>query len=177
MSLRELLEEYGLADDENFKGTPERVERFWRENFTAEPNIQKYFNAKFSCNIKDLLIVKDINVKMLCPHHLLPVDMNVSIGYLPREYVLGLSKFARVAIALTKPPKLQEDYANVLADVIFNGLKPKWVMVVVNGQHGCMRDRGVLQTNANVMNSAIRGLQEPHLKQEFIELIKIKRSE
>ena len=46
-----------------------------------------------------LLVVSGINVYSLCEHHLLPMRLTVSVGYLPAGPLLGLSKFARIAHA------------------------------------------------------------------------------
>jgi len=73
-----------------------------------------------------LVIVRDIRCATVCPHHLLPVELVVHIGYLPGSKMLGISKFDRIAKEYCKPPRTQEEYTAVLAKTIHERLEAKY---------------------------------------------------
>ena len=127
----------------------------WLMEVTAEHDVEKHFEAVSDCATKELIVINNIDAVLICPHHLLPVPMNISIGYMPNGKVLGLSKFARVARALSAP-KLQEQYVEDLANTLFSHLAPRWLMVTVRGEHQCMRLRGVFTKESAVLTSAMR---------------------
>ena len=97
-----------LGDDperEGLKETPQRVAKMYEEVFAGmnytNKEIARMFDKTFEeadPDHHDLVLVRDIDVFSYCEHHMaLMYDMKVSVGYLPRGKVIGLSKIARIA--------------------------------------------------------------------------------
>tara|TARA_B100001123_G_C15049735_1_gene923087 strand:- start:9 stop:557 length:549 start_codon:yes stop_codon:yes gene_type:complete len=173
---KELLLEIG--EDPNREGlikTPFRVSRSW-EYLTEgyKKNIDDIVNdAIFSESNEDMIIVKDINYYSLCEHHLLPFMGKVHVGYIPNGKVLGLSKIPRIVDMFSRRLQLQERLTHQVANSINNFLNPKGVAVVIEGEHLCMRMRGVEKQNAIMQTSSMTGIfrEDDKTRKEFLNLI------
>lgn len=158
-------------NDPDMKGTPERLSKMYKHFFRNE-DVKLHFEKKFPTDNDQMIIVKDIECVGTCPHHFVPIIYKVHIGYIPNKYALGLSKFARIAIALSSHPKLQENFTKEIARSIDENLETNGVMVVVCGIHGCMRCRGVQQVESSTITSAVSGAfkMNAETRAEFLSL-------
>ena len=149
----------GWEGSAQFKGTADRLTRMYSEFCWSPDRIKRELDIHtklFHDDYEEVMTISDIAVVTLCPHHLLPCDFRVNITYSPNGQVLGLSKFARIAVILGKHPVMQEMYTRELADTIFERAKPLGVKVVVTGTHGCLKFRGA-QQDAPVVTEQRRG--------------------
>jgi len=167
-----LLELRGFTPDEA-KKTFDRWYA-WLNNTLIKKDIKKHFNAIEESEYDQLIVIKDIDVPLVCPHHLLPVIMKVHIGYVPDGKILGLSKFARVAKDLARP-LTQEEYTKLLVESIQNNLSPKFVMAIAVGQHMCMRVRGVESINSTTVTNCLRheNIENSEIKSYKEELMRV----
>lgn len=164
-----LLQGMGVdLSDRNYSGTPGRVARMYAELFTPQQNNYATFPERHD----SMVVLRGHLVHGVCPHHLVPVEMRVYVGYIPHKEVLGLSKLARVAEEPLTGPVLQEVYTDTVADLLLERMEAKGVGVVVSGRHGCMRHRGV-KSDADVVTSAMRGLFMTNgaTRDEFLRII------
>ena len=173
---KELLIELGEDPDrEGLIKTPHRVSKSWKfltggYNQTIEQVVN---DAIFTVDNQDMIIVKDINYYSLCEHHLLPFMGKVHVGYIPNGKVLGLSKIPRIVDIYARRLQLQEQLTHQIAQSITEFLNPKGVGVVIEGEHMCMRMRGVQKQNASMQTSSMTGVfrKEEKTREEFLNLI------
>lgn len=155
--------------------TPKRVERMYRHFFrnSEYSHIESIMSKVFPTTNDQMVIIKDIECFGMCPHHLLPIIYKIDIGYIPKGLALGLSKFARLCIAVASFPKIQENLTCEIADTLETYLKPSGVMVVVRGVHGCMRCRGV-EMDSETITSDVRGVFRTvsQARSEFLNLLR-----
>ena len=173
---RAAFESLGLdMDDANLMGTERRVVRSYRELFAGlyarrPPDLRTFSNPE---RYGQMVAVTDIPFHSICAHHLLPFFGKVHVAYLPKERLVGLSKFARVVEFYARRPQIQERLTMQIAGLIEERLNPAGAMVVVQARHLCMEMRGVAKAGALTTTSAIRGaFDEERTRQEFFSLLR-----
>lgn len=152
---------------EGLRDTPARWARWWREFIEYQPgNLGTAFEA---ITTDQLVAVTGIKVWTLCEHHLLPFWCTVSFGYIARDKVLGLSKFARIAHAEAHKLQIQERLVHTIADKVAELTGSPDVAVIGTGQHLCMVMRGV-KTPGLMHSSVMRGRfrESGKVREEFL---------
>jgi GTP cyclohydrolase IA len=153
--------------------TPRRVAAAYAElltprefSLTTFPNDEGY---------DELVIARDIPVSSLCEHHLLPFTGVASVGYLPGDRILGLSKLARVVELFARGLQVQERLTKQVADWLEEHLSPKGVGVVIQAEHLCMSLRGVQAPGCRTVTSALHGLlrEDSRSRAEFFALARV----
>jgi len=120
----------------------------------------------------ELVLARDIPIRSVCEHHLLPFVGVAHVGYLPGERILGLSKLARVVGHFAARPQVQERLTTQVAGWLEEQLEPRGVGVVVEAEHTCMTLRGVQARGTTTVTSTLRGVlrDDPRSRQEFFAL-------
>jgi GTP cyclohydrolase I len=85
----------------------------------------------------DMVIVDGIHEVGLCEHHLLPIIMTITIGYVPDKKLLGLSKLARIAGHYAHRFQNQERTAHLIAAFVETTVEALGVAVLIDGKHPC----------------------------------------
>lgn len=172
-----------LGDDPNREGlkdTPDRVSRMYNEVFEgmkySNDEIAKMFDKCFEdTETGDLVVIDNIPIFSYCEHHIaLMYDMKVSVGYIPRGRVIGLSKVARVADMCAKRLQLQERIGTDIYEVLKQILQTEDIIVVIEGSHSCMTARGIKKVGSKTKTACCKGIffDNAKLRQEFYSLIK-----
>ncbi|MGN0609934.1 MAG: GTP cyclohydrolase I FolE [Oscillospiraceae bacterium] len=159
-----------LGDDpdrEGLKETPDRVARMYGEVFEgmrySNAEIAEMFNKSFEDgfsdgNGSDIVIVKDIEAFSYCEHHMaLIYDMKITVAYIPKGRVLGLSKIARIADMACKRLQLQERIGSDIAEIMQLASGSEDVAVFIEANHSCMTARGIKKPSAKTVSSTLRG--------------------
>ena len=160
-----------LGDDpdrEGLKETPDRVARMYEEVFEgmnySNEEIARMFDKSFSDDFsaekdsQDIVLVKDIDIFSYCEHHLaLMYDMQVSVAYIPKDRVLGLSKIARIADMAAKRLQLQERLGADIAEIMTLASGSPDVAVIIKGCHSCVSARGIKKEQASTVTTTFTG--------------------
>ncbi|CAL9334585.1 GTP cyclohydrolase I FolE [Streptomyces sp. R1] len=173
---REFLAALGImVDSEGTRDTPARMARGYAELLTARPFRMTTFPNDEGYD--ELVLARDIPVRSVCQHHMLPFVGKAHVGYLPGARILGLSKLARVVEHFACRPQVQERLTKQTADWLAEQLRPRGVGVVVEAEHTCMTLRGVQATGSKTVTSTMLGTlrDDPASRHEFLALTGVQR--
>lgn len=177
-NIRAIMETLGMdLEDDSLRETPTRVAKMYvneifqglnYDNFpkcTAVDNKMKY---------DEMVLEKNITAISVCEHHLVTIDQKVSIAYIPKDKVLGLSKLNRVAKFFAQRPQIQERYAEQVFHALECILGTEDIAIVVTGKHYCVAQRGVEDTGSYTVTSKLGGSfkSRPEQRKEFMDLIR-----
>jgi len=113
---------------------------------------------EFTNQSHDMVLVKDIDIFSYCEHHLaLMYDMKVTIAYLPKDKVIGLSKIARIADMVSKRLQLQERIGSDIASIMQMITGSEDIAVLIEGSHSCMTARGIRKPGSKTVTTTFRG--------------------
>ena len=160
-----------LGDDpdrEGLKETPSSVAKMYEEVFEGmnytNHEIAQMFDKTFEQDLElsgksdDMVYVRDIEIFSYCEHHMaLMYDMKVTVAYVPKGKVIGLSKIARIADMVSKRLQLQERIGTDIAEIMQEVTGSEDVAVLIEGCHSCMTARGIKKTAAKTYTSTLRG--------------------
>lgn len=164
-----------LGDDPNREGlkeTPDRVAKMYEEVFEGmnytNKEIADMFNKTFVLNecdeydgiekMQNMVVVRDIDIFSYCEHHLaLMYDMKVTVAYIPKDRVIGISKIARIADMVSKRLQLQERIGTDIADIVQMVTGAEDIAVFIEGCHSCMTARGIKKVNAKTYTQTLKG--------------------
>ncbi len=168
---------YQVEKDENFRDTAARAAKGFAEMNLCSDLVAREISAMFDKTFParyDEMVISKHNISFgVCPHHLLPVIYRISVAYIPRAKVLGLSKLSRITQLLARRPVLQEQLTNDLARLLYEKLESEGGACYIEGLHLCMAARGVQAHEARVVTSALHGVfrDQPDTRAEFLRLV------
>ncbi len=182
---------YSTPDDvENFNETALRAAKGMGDLVIPldliKKSIEEALNTAFpKRNTDSMICVAPIRVYGLCPHHLLPIENDVSVAYVPHQddgKCLGLSKLSRVVSWLAARPVLQEQMTADIVDVLYKGdaphhlglpqLSSRGAACTVSARHMCMACRGTKHPESFGHTEELRGLfkTDAALRSEYTTL-------
>jgi GTP cyclohydrolase I len=159
-AVRRILLEIGEDPErEGLLRTPERMHKMWLElscGYRVDPD-RLINGAVFDVGYSEMVVIKGIPFYSLCEHHMLPFFGSVSVGYLPRGRVIGLSKIPRIVEMYARRLQVQERLTQQIADFLQQRLNPYGVGVVIEAEHLCLAMRGVQKGGATMVTSSVLG--------------------
>jgi GTP cyclohydrolase I len=167
--IRQLLVELGENPNrEGLIGTPKRIAEMYEEIFSGY-KMNSELDVSFS-EETNAIIARDIQFYSMCEHHMLPFYGRIHIAYVPNGKVFGLSKLVRLAEKYSRRMQIQERLTTEIADEV-SKRGVSGVIVIAEGEHLCMKMRGV-RNNNSIITIAYRGVfEEKGIRENILNLI------
>ncbi len=168
-----------IGEDKNREGlkeTPKRVQELWKflyKGYKEDPRVALK-SAYFQGVCDEMIVAQNIEFYSTCEHHLLPFFGNISVGYISKEKIVGISAIAKLIEIYSKRLQIQERLTTQIAETFDEIIEPRGVIVVCEAKHLCMSMQGVQKQNAIIKTSVLRGLfkKDPKTRAEFMQLLK-----
>lgn len=185
-AIRELLIQIGENHHRTgLLGTPERVERMYKEIFRGyddkqTPKVTIFPNGDDGVSV-DEMIVDTGKFYSVCEHHMMPFFGEYTFAYIPhpKGNVLGLSKVARIVGHYSARLQIQERLTEQVLNHLYSKLitddryPPLGIGLVMKATHLCKVMRGV--KNEGVMTTTkLKGMLKADIKarNEFLNHIR-----
>jgi GTP cyclohydrolase IA len=164
-----------LTDDSLIE-TPKRVakmyvgEIFWGLDYEAFP---KCTTVENKMKYDEMVIERNVNVQSNCEHHFVVIDGVATVGYIPNEKVLGLSKINRIVEYFSKRPQIQERLTEQIYHALQFILGTDNIGVVIDAQHYCVKSRGVEDVGSSTVTSKLGGCfkADAIVRAEFMNIV------
>lgn len=164
-------------DREGLQDTPKRVvDAFgeWFSGYDADPAKELSRVFEDVSGYDDIVMLRGIDVKSHCEHHMAPFLGKAHVAYLPTDRVVGISKIARVVDIFAKRLQTQETMTAQIAQAIDDALQPRGVAIIVDAVHQCMTTRGVAHPDVSTITTRFTGefADSAELRDRFLRLAK-----
>jgi GTP cyclohydrolase I len=175
--MHQIMVTLGLdLNDDSLIDTPKRVakmyvnEIFWGLDYEAFPKCTTVDNKM---KYDEMVIERNVNVQSNCEHHFVVIDGLATVGYIPNQKVLGLSKINRIVEYFSKRPQIQERLTEQIYHALQYILETDNVAVVINAQHYCVKSRGVEDVGSSTVTSKLGGCfkVDPSVRAEFMNIV------
>lgn len=174
-----IMEDLGLdLTDDSLSGTPYRFakmyvkELFYGLNPKNKPKLSTFENKY---GYQKLLVEQHITIDSACEHHFLPIVGHASIGYVPKDRVVGLSKINRLVDYYAHRPQVQERLCLQILRDLQEALGTEDVIVTVDAKHLCVSSRGIKDKDSFTTTLEYGGcFEEKVRREEFLALIRSK---
>lgn len=161
------------VNDHNTKDTARRVAKMYINEifggrFKPVPKVTAFPNMGY----RSLYTSGPISIRSTCAHHFQNIVGKCWVGIIPKDEVIGLSKFNRLVHHIAERPQIQEEMTTQIAQALSEYAKTPNVAVVVKAEHHCMTHRGVREHESDMTTAIMLGAfnTDPSLKQEFYDI-------
>lgn len=160
---------------EGLKNTPMRAAKallYVTSGYESDPEAIAR-KAIFKHEGSKIVVVKDIEFYSTCEHHILPFFGHISIGYIPKGKIIGLSKLPRIVDCFARRLQVQENLTAQICNFLAQNIANDGVIVSCKAGHLCMKMRGVEKQDSTTITYECTGrfADNEALRREFFNML------
>lgn len=165
--MQAILEVIGLdLSDDSLMETPKRIAKMYVDEVFSGLDYRKFpkitvIENKMGCD--EMVKVGNITMTSTCEHHLITIDGFCTVGYIPSEKIIGLSKINRIVRFFAQRPQVQERLTKQILVALQTLLETENVAVQMHATHYCVKARGVMDTTSETTTTALGGVFKSNL--------------
>jgi GTP cyclohydrolase IA len=161
-AIEEFLRALGHEIEGNLEGTGERVTDAWADDLLQGEAVDaaallRAGVIEASRYERGLVVVRDLAVTTMCPHHLLPGFGSGLVAYLPGTRIAGIGTLGHVLDALSRRLTLQERIGGQLVELLVSELGARGALCKLSLTHTCFVARGERKVGSVVETLAVAG--------------------
>lgn len=161
-AIEAFLRALGHEPEGELAGTGARVADAWADDLLQGEGVDpgallREGSIALDPKASGLVVVRDLAVTTVCPHHLLPAHGTALVAYLPGTRIAGIGTIAQVVDALSRRLTLQEHIGAAVAEVLVRELGAKGALCRLCLSHGCLTARGERKVGSLVETLATAG--------------------
>lgn len=161
-AIEDFLRALGQELTGDLLGTGERVADAWADDLLEGESIDaaavlREGTLDASAAGTGLVVVRDLAVTTVCPHHLMPAHGLGLVAYLPDRRIAGIGTIAHVVDALSRRLTLQERIGAQVAELLVSELGARGALCKLSLTHTCLVARGERKAGTVVDTLAMAG--------------------
>ena len=147
------------AKDPELAGTGARVAQAWADELLSgyAVDVDALLSANVLAGASALVVVRDIPLTTMCPHHLMPSTGTATVAFAPGDRLVGIGTVARVVDAFARRLALQEQIGERVVAALSRHVAPRWTACHIVLSHACMTARGERAHGARVETVSTAG--------------------
>lgn len=170
------LRALGHEERGELEGTPARVAAAWIDEFLEGEGRDAAAILREGAIVNDgpssIVVVRDLSLATMCPHHLLPGFGRATIAYASRGKIAGFGTLSTVVDVCSRRMALQETVGQDVANALLAGLDAEGAACRLELVHTCFVARGERQIGTSVETFAFAGsFQTTHRKEATLALM------
>jgi len=161
-AVAEFLAALGHDLDGELIGTPERVAAAWADDLVSgyrksPERILREGSLELGTGPHGVVVLRDVAISVVCPHHLMPSHGVATVAYAPRTLAVGLGALAEAVLALAQRLTLQEALGRKVAETVVTALDATGALCRLDLTHTCFVARGERQVYSTLTTLAFAG--------------------